>query len=403
MTRLAIIIPTRNRADLAANAIRSTLSSGRQSFGVVVSDNSTCGEQSGQLERFVRKCADGRVRLKRPPTSLSMTEHWNWVLALTLEDTSFSHVVLLTDRMMFKEGRLDALLDKVEEHADEIVSYNHDRVLDQMEPAAVELTDWSGDTIRLSSARLLELSASCIFPAALPRLMNAVVPRAVLLSNRDRYGSFVGSLAPDYSFCYRTLAWVDSILYWDQAPIVHYALAQSTGESVARGVATAASIDFLAAISGTAFAMAPCPGVRTVRNAILHEYAVACGEARSTRFVPVDIAEYVSMLRMEIKTMENRELAMQSSAMLEEWFGAYGRASLMRQQHAKRGGVLRRMARAGGVGPMLLGIRRRLSRGKRSLAIEEMLPTFAEADLALRYARTHDGEQLSVSRLQFLF
>jgi glycosyltransferase involved in cell wall biosynthesis len=92
----SIVIPTRNRPELAAIAIKSVLRQDFQDFEVVVSDNSS-PEDEPELEKVVAKTADSRVRYVRPPAELTMGEHWEFALGHARGE----YVGYLTDRMVF--------------------------------------------------------------------------------------------------------------------------------------------------------------------------------------------------------------------------------------------------------------------------------------------------------------
>src|SRR5467141_2990458 len=109
--RCLIVIPTRNRSDLARNAIQSVFAQSDCEVDVLVSDNSTSSSQRGELSEFCQQLSNRRLRYVAPPEPLPMSEHWNWVMreALTLYEAS--HVTFLTDRMMFKPGALNPLVE----------------------------------------------------------------------------------------------------------------------------------------------------------------------------------------------------------------------------------------------------------------------------------------------------
>jgi hypothetical protein len=394
--RLLIIVPTRNRADIAINAMRSLLACAEQSLSIWLSDNSTISTHSEQLDRFVGSCADERLIIRRPPRPMTMTHHWDWALRTALDESSATHVVILTDRMMFKHGCLKALMAIVAQRPNQIISYAHDRVVDHLKPIAVELSPWSDEVVQLSAARLLALSSQGSFPWALPRLLNSVVPRAILEEMRSHYGSIVGSISPDYSFCYRSLALVERIAYWDRAPTVHYALEQSNGHSFSRGVSTAASEDFVSTIRETIFARAPIPGIRTGGNAMLHEYCVARDESGSNKFPAIDLDAYTKLIRDDIVQLENRDLASEVTAQLQTWLVNSGRHDSLLQKVMGKESLPRKIIRKWGVGPGLLRFRRRLNVvvGRSPERAE-----FTDAAKALEYALSSNGERLPVARL----
>lgn len=401
MPRLLIIVPTRNRAPLAANAIRSIVESRALNVKVLVSDNSTKTDHNEQLATFIEELGDARVELRKPPANMSMSAHWDWALSTALEDSTVSHLSILTDRMMFKSGGLDALIEMMDKAPDQLISYDHDRVIDHRDPIVVELSPWSDGAVQVHSSQLLALSANCTFPSALPRLLNSVVPRTILDRIRKRYGTIVSSMSPDYSFCFRALALLNTITYWDRAPILHYALGQSNGESVARGMMTDAAVDYLTPINGTVFDRAPCPGVSTVRNAMLHEFCIARDENRTRAFPVIDLSIYTAMLRREIAEMDNPETAITMGKRLDAWFASRAEDVNPERQDAPAGGILRRVLRKLGVGRLLLAMRQRLKKTPPPIPLTTKTQ-FADVESALVFARNTNGVLGSVKRLSFL-
>jgi hypothetical protein len=391
MNRLLVIIPTRNRATLAANAIASVLECDSEGLEVLLSDNSTDDAQTDQLAELVSRFGDSRVALCRPPESMTMTHHWNWVLEAACDRGTCTHVVVLTDRMMFKRHALSALVSVMAAYPHLITSYNHDRVVDHRTPYRAELQPWSDEVLQISSERLLRLSANCTLPQALPRLLNCAVPVAVLEDLKQRCGNIVSSISPDHSFCYRALAIVDKIAYWDRAPIIHYALGRSNGESAARGVHTRDHVDFLSTIAGVPFASAPMPGILTVGNSVLHEYAVAREEMGSDKFPPVNEHAYISWITSEIEVMENAELVADMMERLAEYERALPPSFELVSTPPATPWLLRRVARRLGLGRAILNIRQFVSRLSAPPSPAEL--TFASAADAIEFAQTHDGER----------
>jgi hypothetical protein len=395
-SQLLVVVPTRNRSDIATNAVRSLLRCDEESLTILLSDNSTLPEHTQRLERFVAESGDQRLLFRRPARAMSMTHHWDWALRTALYGSRATHVVVLTDRMMFKNGGLAALLGVIAQHPEHIVSYAHDRVVDHQRPITVELSPWSGEVIRVTSARLLALSAEGVFPWALPRLLNSVVPRAILEKMHQLYGSVVGSISPDYSFCYRSLALVDGIAYWDRAPTVHYALEQSNGHSFSRGVSSAASTDFESTIPGIIFANAPIPGIRTGGNAMLHEYCVARDESGSLKFPDINLDAYVKLIRQDVEQMENQELASEVTAQLESWMMSTGRGDALIRHIVGKDSAIRKMTRRWGIGRRLLQFRRRVNV---ALGRSPARPAFLDSRKAIECALSSNGEHLPATRL----
>ena len=172
---LRVIIPTRNRADLAIGAIRSVLSQPVDSVRILVSDNSTSGKERASLSRFCRKLKDKRLRYIAPPEPMPMSPHWDWAMREALR-TEASHFTVLTDRMVYRPAELTCLLKIVAQHPSRIVSYKHDRVADLKAPIRVEQQAWTGKLFEIQSARLLALTSQAILHESLPRMLNCIVP-----------------------------------------------------------------------------------------------------------------------------------------------------------------------------------------------------------------------------------
>jgi hypothetical protein len=303
--RLVLLIPTRNRAHLAAMAIASAQSGGMQGVNVVVSDNSTIAEERYALERT---CDEAGVALIAPPEPVPMRTHWAWALERAMELHDPSHVSVLTDRMLFKEGWLVRLWEIARVRPGRVLSYNHDEIIDEAEPVTLIHSAGSGQLVTLDSRALLELSAKAHVHPAIPRLLNAIVPVEVVDEVRARFGSVFASVSPDFSFGYRCLDVVDSIDFLDYSPLVHHASASSNGRSYARGIATETAADFVREL-GLApedrHHATPVPELQTVLNACLHEYCLVRAESISGKFPPLDMAAYLASSARQIRAMED--------------------------------------------------------------------------------------------------
>src|SRR5690242_15627709 len=105
-----VVIPTRNRATIAMNAIRSVLDQRVEGLSVMVSDNSTSETDRNALADFCRARSHEQIQYLHPPESLSMSAHWEWAIEEALRRYRASHFVYLTDRMMFRKGALKEVL-----------------------------------------------------------------------------------------------------------------------------------------------------------------------------------------------------------------------------------------------------------------------------------------------------
>jgi len=309
-----VVIPTRNRSSIAKNAIRSVL--GRDSnVSVLVSDNSTSTEEVEALHRYCDESGSDKLRYVRPHTSLAMSDHWQWAIERSLaEYPSASHFAYLTDRMMFKATALDDVMRLVAQHPDRIVTYNHDRIIDNANPVRIQRYPGTGRLLELETSRLIDLYASAIIHPSFPRMLNCFVPRALLERIHERFGSVFASVAPDFNFCCRALDTEQSILFYDSSPIFHYALGRSHGASISRGEMTADRVDFFSTLPSKTLAASKSDvltSFATVGSTIFREYDSFVRETRSERFRPLDEAACLRLLASEVNELENPELQRQ--------------------------------------------------------------------------------------------
>jgi hypothetical protein len=387
----AVVIPTRNRAELAAVAIRSVLAqAGGALAGVLVSDNSNDSEESGRLAAFCEAAGDARLHYVRPPESLPMSPHWHWAAGRALELADASHVTFLTDRMVFRDGALSKLARVASLHPKRVVSYMHDKVADDGVPVRVHLNPWSGKLYRIESESLLRAVSRSRLYEPLPRMLNCHVPRAVLLALCGRHGSFFGSIAPDFSFCFRALAAERDILFLDESLIFHHALNRSNGASFVRGEVTRDSADFMAGLRGGGdYFAAPVPGILTVHNAIIHEYCVARDETGSAKFAPVDEEKYLGTIASELGDIVNPP----ARRAVEEQLAARGWQPAPAAPHTPLWRKLLSPSRVWGRVSRAVG----KAGGAAAEGGRDECPSFPTVEAAVDYARTARGAEVEAS------
>ena len=300
--KLTILIPTRNRGELACRSALSVVKSqARLPVDVIISDNSTDSKESAIIDSFLAEQAPHGVSLIRPPTPLPMTEHWQWAIARAMSVHDASHFFVLTDRMLFKDGALSDLLAITEKYPDELISFTYDRIDDYARPISYLPLPRTGLLYRIGTRDLLRMTANMVFYSCFPRMLNCVAPRSVLAKLEGKYGAVFASVAPDYCFCFRVLGMIPSMLYYDNSLLVNYAADRSNGASFARGIATRDSVDFernnVARIWNSE---APIPGIRTVGNAVIHEYCGVKKLSNDDRYPEVARRPYLDFLAMEV-------------------------------------------------------------------------------------------------------
>ena len=318
---IVVVIPTRNRAQIAKNAVRSVLDEHIDGVQIMVSDNSTAEPEREELSNFCAALDDSRVRYVRPSDSMAMPAHWEWAIEEALAFYDADHFTYLTDRMMFKTGGLKEVLDVASRYDDKVISYNHDRIVDHVRPIHVDHYPSTGKLWEVPTERLSWLVSQGALHHGLPRMLNCIVPRAVLDRFKARFGNVFASIAPDFNFCFRCLDLEESILFLDKSPLFHYALNRSNGASVSRGEMTVDNADFTANLpvdSSIRNYATPIPQLNTAVNAVFNEYLIYKQETMSQRFFDIDFQKYLEINAVEITEVSDPQLKAEMLSLLEK-------------------------------------------------------------------------------------
>jgi glycosyltransferase involved in cell wall biosynthesis len=318
-TGTVVVIPTRNRATIAMNAIASVLEQSGKEVSVLVSDNSTSETDRTTLAEFCHARSNEEIRFVNPPKSLSMSAHWEWAIEEALRLYPASHFIYLTDRMMFRRGALPEVLKLAARYPEKVISYNHDRILDNATPIRVEQYPATEKLLEIDTLRLTWLLSQSVIHPSVPRMLNCIVPRAVLEKIRARFGTVFASFSPDFNFCCRCLEVEDSILFYDKAPIFHYALGRSNGASVTRGELTGDTVDFTNRVIKTdpvINSATPIPGLSTAVNYAFNEYCLFKRETNSAKFFDLDKEKYLQANACELSEIVDPQLRAETLALL---------------------------------------------------------------------------------------
>lgn len=349
--RLGIVIPTRNRADLAPMAIRSVLAVSGLDLAILVSDNSSDPDEAEKLRRLCLELDDERLSYVRPPTSLAMTDHWNWAIEHLLSRRDVSHVTFLTDRSLFQPGALKDALKVVEARRTDVVTYVFDTVDDFSTPVRLYQKRWTGRVIRIPSRRMLDLAADMQFLRVLPRMLNCIVPAGTVRALHDRFGTVFGSTSPDYSFALRCLCLVDAIYYYDRPCFIQHSTGRSTGMSSSRGKPSAESVDFMTTSKVKSFHTTPLPQIMTISNALAHEYCAVRKEVGEDGLKPLNLSRYLHALSFDLETVSDAVQRAQGYELLRSmgWNDYVRTKRSLRERLISRAKTLQQKPRSAGI------------------------------------------------------
>ncbi|MFL6859177.1 MAG: glycosyltransferase family 2 protein [Allosphingosinicella sp.] len=297
---LAALIPTRNRPDLAMNAVRSLKDQGVD-IDLYVSDNSAA---EGALRAF---CEAEGVTYLRPPAELSMPEHWDWALRQALERSPATHFTLHYDRKFSKPGHWDRIRALADRRPDRLIAFPIDHSSRVPPPLRIWQAPWTGKLYEIETARVaLLLATGRVVEAAhaLPILSNCVVPRGALDAIAARFGDICNSTGPDSAFMCRFLALEDRYLFADRPTGIVYASERSNGMGYLSGKGGDFA-DFLDTFGDREWlGAAPLPGLNLGQNMLYHEYEIVRRET-GDRLPPLDRAGVLAELGQALRWVDD--------------------------------------------------------------------------------------------------
>lgn len=314
--RLAIGIPTRNRAELAVEAVASVVRAEDPRLTLVVSDNSTDAAAVERLRDFCAHQPDW-VTYVRPPEPLPMPDHWEFLWHRIRETAEPTHVGYLTDRMRFAPGALVRLMAVVERHPDRALTFLSDAVVDIKTPVQLLRHEWTGQLLELDARRVVDVAIRMpLLFQHMPRMNNSIAPVELLAEVEARFGDVFGAVAADFSVAYRTLAVVDTTLHLDRPSLIQYGLGLSQGFNDTIGRENEAVMDLARNLRGARADLTPAPELRTSVNDLFQEYCVV-QQAGNGRFPPLDRHHYLAANAGAVAFIEDPERRARLVAQLE--------------------------------------------------------------------------------------
>jgi len=287
MPFFSIVIPTRNRPNLVPTAVQSVLEQDVGDFELLISDNSDPERTAETRAALAGALDDPRVRYLRPPRALSMVDHWEWAV----RQASGEFTGVLTDRMAYKLYALGMIRQQLQAHPADLISMLAVGIRGEAAPFSLRSRAGSDQATLVPSAAALAECAHVEFSSRLPRMLNSFCRTTRLHELVANYGSIFTGMAPDYSFCFRILDWLDAFVLFDSRLMVAGGESQSNGLAFTTNRMNADSRSFLALADKPLdwFRYAPIPAPVTINNNfLLLEYELARSQQKSGRFAPVD-------------------------------------------------------------------------------------------------------------------
>ena len=323
---LAIVIPTRNRAEMAIAAVRSLLGQPGCDLRVFVSDNSSKEEEVRRLADFCRGLGDARVTYMRAADNLGQGSHWDWATRQALARSNATHVTVHYDRKVTRPGGAAAWAAVAAQFPDKVFTYATDFISAEPAPLRLWQPPWTGKLYAVKTSRTLAVCArgeALEMGHTLPVLSNCFVPRAVVETIVDRFGDLCVSTTADSCFAFRFCALYDDYLHLDRSLTVLYGSHRSAGLGYLSG-GGGDFADYRQTWRGDSWLdAAPLPGLNLGYNMLFHEYELVRRAVDGGRFPPIDRAGYLRDLGRGLAWIRDGAARAEMHKLLEEngWRG----------------------------------------------------------------------------------
>jgi hypothetical protein len=318
--RIAVVIPTRNRQQLAMNAVQSLLDQG-PALDIFVCDNSTAPEP---LRDFCR--GKERVHYLRPPAELSMPANWDFAVRTAMDMSPATHFSVHYDRKISKPDAWAPLADVAGRTPGRLITFGADVVAAHPPPLRLWQTPWTGGTYAIESAKVAHLLATGHvgrISHLLPIFSNCVVPRRILDGIVEYFGDLCDSTGPDSAFMWRFLALEPGYVHFDRPTGIYYASHRSTGVGYLRNKGGDFP-DFMKTYGERQWLeAAPLPGLNLGQNLLYHEHELV-RRRTGDRLPPLDRAAVLDDMGSFLQWIADPQLKERFRAVLREngWSGS---------------------------------------------------------------------------------
>lgn len=313
---LAIIIPTRNRAEFAINAINSVLNQIENDVYIIVSDNSTDEKELEKLKNFCEINAHPNLVYFRSSKSLSMTDHWNWIMMEILNNENLkniTHFMWIADRNVLVKNAVSSLKDLIKKHPDDYIRCETYCIYDFSTPVKIwNPKDFTEKVISIKCEdNLFDIYNNVKLPEyGVPINLYSVTPRSVFKNLIKKYGNVFDSTGPDTCFAFRVLAHYDGYLFYDKPISIIYEHKISNCQASTSGIKNKTINDFKSFFNKNQSIVpdAPLPQIEIAANSLINDYCFVAKETKSEKFKEINMNNYLHYLFEHIKSIQNEEL-----------------------------------------------------------------------------------------------
>lgn len=246
----SIVIPTRGRPTLLADAIRSVLTQDFSDFELIVSDNFNDDRTKQTINSFLDH---PKIKYFRTESELSMPQHWEFA---TRKATG-KYVLILTDRSVFAQHTLSTLHKNLLANPEIAVCSWRCSCYDEQQgiifgniPDSPFMDNELLSTILVAND-FAKKSIRGKYHYALPRGLNSLYRSDLAEHIRKKHGALFLPMSPDYTSAFLLLSYTNSTLFINKPLFISQGISLSNGgnalfsmESVMRYLQTLGVSDF---------------------------------------------------------------------------------------------------------------------------------------------------------------
>ncbi len=222
----SVILPTRDRAELALKVVRHTLRQSFRNFEIVLVDN---GESSATADAAAA-ISDSRLKIVRTG-KLNMPENWQAGLSCATGD----NILMIEDKLFLVANALEQCAQIIETTRAPIVTWLLGVCEDENCSSLGAVSNASAQ--RLRTQTFFEYASHCMldrYQKQAPRGINMLVSRKFALDVQSRVGPLCRPMAPDYSMGALLLPFTESFFHTSHILARVLRNGPSTGNDVVR-------------------------------------------------------------------------------------------------------------------------------------------------------------------------
>jgi len=290
-TYFSIVLPTRNRPELALRVIKHTLKQTFPNYELIVIDNAT--NEGNKLDLSIVK--DSRIKYLRTG-NLTMQDNWQY----GFDNSEGEYIFMIEDKLLLNIYLLERAHKIIQEEQVDILTWGTAACKTEFDPELFKNTNTTWR--KIPAEAIINDGINCeieSYHKIAPRCLNSVFSRKTAEKAQSRVGRLFRTVSPDYSCGALTLVYCSEIIN------VHANLAfvlpgASNGEQSATDAGAALKFMESSGVEvGKFFSVVPIkwPVINNIIYADLLHFWISTGTIQN---VEINQGNYIAMLLKEI-------------------------------------------------------------------------------------------------------